>query len=62
MKRLKTVGDVLINPKGEELTIIQWIPGDGLYVIGKWLCKDRQGKTIRLYSTELAEQGFDHKP
>lgn len=59
--RNKSIGDVLINPQGEELTVKKWLPGNGLYVIGKWLLKDSKGTTIQLYTKELAERHYNHK-
>ncbi len=58
MRGMKSIGDVLVNPKGKRLTIIKWLPGKGLFVTGKWLLRDEKGVTCQFYSVELNERGY----
>ena len=50
------IGDTLISPQGRKLTVLKWLPGKGLFVIGKWLLRDGKGVTLQLTSVELRKR------
>lgn len=56
-----TIGDTIINKKGKELVVQNWLPSAGLFVIGKWLLRDKRGTTMQLSTVELTQRGFDLK-
>lgn len=60
LRHIKSTGDVLVNPQGKKLVITKWLPGNGLFVIGKWQLRDERGTTCQLSSVELVNRGYDH--
>ena len=59
MKHIKSIGDVLVNPQNKKLVITEWLPGNGIFVIGKWQLRNERGTTCQLSSVELADRGYD---
>jgi len=53
-----SIGDVLINPQGKRLTLEKWLPGNGIFVKGKWLLRDERGTTCQLSTMELRDRGY----